>query len=258
MEMSNRSSRVIPAVAGLVVASAIVMPAQSRSGGDRISLFQQLVRAGFPELAEQDLLASVTLRTRFNAPDWTAGDIIMMSAWPPRPESSDPPGTDPETAFLTAYCRLVDPGPHFREVVFNGTHVNSRKIRLFAEQARANPGWTDADVQEALKRAGAKYGPADREALLRDLNLERFAPILGELDRSKTRFLWRLGLRPGNPRDVMTRPGWSVELQARHPTRGHICYGLVFDPFDGRLGVVQGAPCAVPEDAEHPQVAKSY
>jgi hypothetical protein len=115
----------------------------------------------------------------------------------------------------------------------SGPFVDGRldKIR---KQADENPEWSDARVVEALKAAGAKYGPDDREAFLRALPLKELEPFTGRLEVVSARFDVRFHAIEGEkPKADLS---WAVDAKW-HSADGRYDADrtMIFEPFDGAL-----------------------
>lgn len=118
--------------------------------------------------------------------------------------------------------------------------IHSKNLAL-KQVVNTHPEWTDARIAEAIKNAGAKYGPADKEELLACASLRKYAPYFGNAKVSSVRFCFRT-----TPVGQYTVPqaclAWQVEakgplmdakgLPGRRKQR--VC-GLTFEPFEGSL-----------------------
>jgi hypothetical protein len=80
-----------------------------------------------------------------------------------------------------------------RRVRVWGPFVTGRQEELVKE-VDAHQEWSDEQVVKALKAAGAKFGPDDREAFLRALPLKELEPFTGRLEVRSVRFNLRLVL----------------------------------------------------------------
>ena len=104
--------------------------------------------------------------------------------------------------------------------------IGDRLDELDAEIAK-HPKWTDAQIVEALKSAGAKFGPADRAEFLRSLPLKELELVTGRLEVVSA----DLGARYRPP--VLS---WRVEAKWHSDDgRQEADCLLFFEPFEGRL-----------------------
>jgi hypothetical protein len=114
-----------------------------------------------------------------------------------------------------------------------GPFLTSRLDKLKKEVDK-HPDWPDARVVEALKSAGAKFGPDDRAEFVRTLPLKELEPLTGRLEVVSAEFRVRFTPAEGN------RPGsdlrWSVEAKWHSPDGRHEadCL-LILEPFEGAL-----------------------
>src|SRR5206468_674767 len=74
---------------------------------------------------------------------------------------------------------------------FKGQYVNSESMSILTAAIRSHFTWSDSDVQTAIVRADGKYGPEQRAAFIRHLDVDRFVPVLGTIRRTEVTFLWR-------------------------------------------------------------------
>jgi len=96
---------------------------------------------------------------------------------------------------------------------------------------QSNPKITDEEVISALKTAGAKYGPRDREQFIKDLPtsaLERFLDKL-ELNSAQCSAL------DENRNNLALWPLWEVQMLATRADGSKHKYRMIFEPFEGSL-----------------------
>ncbi len=211
-----------------------------------LHLTQRLVRAAFPELHQMELSVSLRLESTGVDRDWDRiailDFVIYKSGEAPSMLSSS---KDERNPLLSASVVMNVAGQYVEHASFSGTHVHFEQESELYNLVRDHPDWTDADLATAMAERGAKFGPQQRREFVRQLHLERFAAVVGKVDKVETFFNWKLGLRPAEPQD-MTFPGWIVKLRARQPKGLTMCYLLSFEPFEGRVRMLSGRPCSVP------------
>jgi hypothetical protein len=98
-------------------------------------------------------------------------------------------------------------------------HSNSRFESLAAFEAE-------------LRRRGARYPPSALSEFVAAIDVERFRPVLGE-------FIADPEVR--GPKQI-GEVDWLVTLRTLEPNGQRMCYGLFFEPFNGRLAAVLALP----------------
>ena len=137
----------------------------------------------------------------------------------------------PSKQVLKASFRFDD-YDHLVNFSATGTTVHDlERDRAFDEQVSSHPEMTDAEVTAALKKAGVKYGPEDKEQFVKDLpsaSLERF---LGKLK------IVSVGFQPldQNRDNVDDWPKWTVTAEAKRTDGTVATYDLWFERFKGDL-----------------------
>lgn len=212
-----------------------------------VAVAQVAVKACFPELKGRGWMAEMIIAPGVDHPMWSAFPTVGLRLGPPgqRLMTDGLSGSALVAALwdfpLSGFVELFADG-RLSQVLFYGTHVHSRDGLAFAKLVGEHPAWTAAEITTALKQAGAQYGPEDREAFLRQLNPERFAPLLGTLSGIEAVFMMPEQYAPGSP--TLSEPRWAVSAEARIGRGPRYCYTLGFEPFEGRLRSIRD--CGVP------------
>jgi hypothetical protein len=116
-----------------------------------------------------------------------------------------------------------------RELWVSGPLVTGRLDKVKKELGE-HPDWPDSRLVEALKAAGAKYGPDDRAALLRAIPLKELEPYTGRMEVISARFDVREG---DGPKAALT---WFVDAKWRSPDGQREAFRtMMFEPFEGAL-----------------------
>jgi len=125
-----------------------------------------------------------------------------------------------------------------RELIFYlAAPPTPEAARRFAELVGANPGWSDARTAQAVKGAGARFGPDDKKEFLDFLPLRDLKPYVGELKVESAQFTaQRFAARIGKI-DPAEYPVcvWKVEATSRLPSGTEKHYVLAFEAFGGKL-----------------------
>jgi hypothetical protein len=111
-------------------------------------------------------------------------------------------------------------------------------LRAFAGQVMSHPQWSDAELELALKQAGAKYTPTEKEAFVKQLPTAKLERFLGKL----TVITVNATALEGYKRDVALLPDiliWTVKFRAlRHDGKEYYCI-MTFEQFSGDLTSIQ-------------------
>jgi hypothetical protein len=120
-----------------------------------------------------------------------------------------------------------------RKVWVSGPFVDGRLDKL-KKELDEHPDWPDSRLVEALKAAGAKYGPDDRVAFLRAIPLKELEPYTGRMEVISARFGVRFPADEGErPKADLT---WFVDAKWRSPDGQREAFRtMTFEPFDGAL-----------------------
>jgi hypothetical protein len=95
----------------------------------------------------------------------------------------------------------------------------------------SHPEWSDAKDYEELKKAGALYGPADKEQFIRSIHVDRFDRFLGHLEIKSVEFDGVSKEHVGSFAPL----NWHVRADAELSDGSHRTYTLGFEPFRAQL-----------------------
>lgn len=137
---------------------------------------------------------------------------------------------------LTAGFQFDEEG-HLTSFGADGAFINDRKDdNEVYEIVRAHPEMTYAQVVATMKEHGTRYGPDDREQLLKDLPLKQLAPFLGNLqilsvscpqmDKGPNEVPWV---------NRWLTPDWTVKAQTTAKDGTKVPYELRFSHLNGYL-----------------------
>ncbi len=145
----------------------------------------------------------------------------------------DPGPRKPSEPLLSADFNFDPERRLLKHLWVSGPFLTGRLDKLRTELDE-HPDWPDARLVQALKAAGAKYGPDDQAAFLRALPLKELEPYTGPLEVVSTEFDVRLPVYKGEkPKADLT---WWVEAKW-HSADGRLeaRRTMTFEPFDGAL-----------------------
>jgi len=138
--------------------------------------------------------------------------------------------------FLSAGFQF-DKGSRLTSFAADGPFINDRTgDNEVYEIVRAHPELTYAQVVATMKQHGTKYGPDDKEQLLRDLPLKQLEPFLGRLQVvSASCPQMDRGPNPVPWVDRWLSPDWTVKVDATTKDGVKVLYELHFSHTNGAL-----------------------
>jgi hypothetical protein len=214
-------------------------PSQSAAAKSGVGEAQEFLRSLFPELLAKKYVMTVEASGAF---DLDLSRLPVFSVYVGRSER----GHKDMLANVPAENSVVEDMPiltglfefgrdavldevniHSPEIVADNKNENLRRL------VDAHRDWSDDRVKKALKDAGAKYGPENRELLLQSIPLKALEPFTGTLQIESTEF--RLRDQQLSPRDTLAIFGWMVDAVSVAPNGRRTHWSLYFEPFGGRL-----------------------
>jgi hypothetical protein len=102
------------------------------------------------------------------------------------------------------------------------------RMRSFVDQHR---DWTDEEVVAAIEKEGARFGPNQRDAFLKQLPIDLLEKYLGELRVDSTGF----ELRHDQPGGAIAELDWMVHIVPKVASSNARGCAIQFEPFGGKL-----------------------
>jgi hypothetical protein len=117
-----------------------------------------------------------------------------------------------------------------------GAEVDSDKRRRLGQLIDDHAEWSDKEIEEAITRAGARFGPSSKDQFVSVLPLTTLRLLLGNMQVSSVGFETRdkLQLQEHLPSAILL---WNVLLQGEQTE-----YQALFEPFNGRLVSLKKIP----------------
>lgn len=143
-----------------------------------------------------------------------------------------------ETTVLFAHFMFAaqDRARHLFELEITYPAADARQESL-GKLVRDHPEWSDAQVVEAFKKAGGKYGPENKDQLLHALPYAQLTPYIGVLTARSAEWVLHRPEKPGP--HVLGEVGsvcfWRVYGTSHLPSGATPDYQLLVDAFDGKL-----------------------
>lgn len=204
-----------------------------------VCLMQQFLQAAYPDLVTSESTLWIDTGHSFREP-WTvlttvgfhiydkeqSEEVLGYIKGQPPPPKSPPPKLLVEGTFRMDIDGRIDTG-----FFSAGTLPETQKDENLRKLVESHPEWTEEQTVEAIKKAGAKYGPWNKQGFLNSIPLQGLAKIVGPLTVESAEFLGLSGRYPGTT--VILE--WQVVVRS-HSRRGrHQEYVAAFEPFDGRI-----------------------
>jgi hypothetical protein len=145
-------------------------------------------------------------------------------------------GDTPETlgqGLLNAYCQFRSAG-EVESIAFHGRAVQEQENAAFHALSYEHLEWSDARLVEALTEAGAKYGPAAKNAFLEHIppkdRLE--ALVQGQIELLSADFE---GRAPNATKQAFFTWEVNMRVASRQLPSEVVRFALYFEPFGGAL-----------------------
>jgi hypothetical protein len=207
------------ALAILAVAAVSRAPA---APADSLLWLQHLVQVAFPELKGRECQFSLTIAGDLDH-DWSGAGLVLLKVY----EAESARRVAP---ILEGRFNAI---PGYESVYLHGELLSSSAMDAAIREAESHPEWTDADLRSLLERGGAEF-PGVRDSFMRHLNIDRFAPLLGTINRVDVDFLWRGPRGVPQPQELVAMH-WVVRVHTGDGGPRSRRYLLTFEPMHGRL-----------------------
>jgi hypothetical protein len=118
-------------------------------------------------------------------------------------------------------------------LIVEGDLAYSKQNQAIRELVQSHAEWSEEEAIGALKKSGARYGPADKQQFLEAIHLEKFERSLGHLEIRLVEFQ---GLSSGHVGSFAAGSlFWVVQARGGLPDGIHCTYGFSFEPLAGKL-----------------------
>ncbi len=213
---------------------------------DRMAVALRFVQTVYPELKGRDLAIALTntqgdlaaseaddLGLRFDKPTWhppgeTNGKSDAMLA-----ETMENMGITLPFPLRVSFIETAPPIWPRRlachPIEFRG-EAGLQKMGRLQETINPHPEWSDAQELEEARRVGLRYGPEDKDVVLRLIPLKELVQFYGPLKIKSAEFFMNGGRKCAGCSFVL--PRWEIKLSATHAT-GWL--SITIEPFFGRI-----------------------
>jgi len=218
-----------------LVLAAIAIAAVPLAGGggrakdcDHVCTAKRLLLALYPDLRGRN----AQVRVAGESPLESEGSMAVFQASVSTPVP-DKPGVGrsgpPEMIDQLWGIFMISSGPtQVLQVQCFGAEVIQEKDKKLTELVDSHPEWTEEQAIQALKEAGASFGPDAKELVQKNLPFERLEPIVGKIHLTSLYFEVRNSADP--PQAMLS---WYADFTAEKGGRKKRYY-LAIEPFGGR------------------------
>jgi hypothetical protein len=223
---------------------AAAVPARSQTGRPRdpnsaIALIRGFVESVYPEIIGQDRYMRISIGQSVDR-SWLEVYGVGFEIETIPPGVSFSPSFDRETGKQTSPPQnetllsgqlQFDGDGNVENLWVDSALTNGKQNDALHHLVQAHPEWPEAKSYDELKKAGALYGPAEKEQFVKALHIDRFEKLLGRLTVTSVEF------------DGLTREhvgsfsmlDWRVNADADPGNGTHASYVFTFEPFGGRF-----------------------
>ena len=226
------------ALCGISAGSGLPAPAQK---DNPFMIAQDILKVFYPELFGNQWHLNVSTSQPIDDDRWGefSGFDFKVARFGPGTsfnptfdESTGKMATPPQnTTFLEGRTWVGRDG-RITQFFVRGDLAHSPQNDAIHKLIESHPEWSDEQDVAALKKAGARYGPNDKQQFVDSLHLDKAEKVLGKLKVVLLEFQ-----TVANPQHDGSFASlfWVVHAEAQLPdgTRGRYVFG--FEPFGGKL-----------------------
>jgi hypothetical protein len=150
---------------------------------------------------------------------------------------SHPQTTDHVILGGSIWLPLIEYG-RVQTLVAHSDAVHEQQLEDVRQMVASHSEWSDTQISNALKQAGARFGPTEKEAFVNSLPLNRAERFFGRKIKI-TSVEFRYPSRDPDGRFKASGLDWVVNADAELPDGTRPSYFLVFEPFEGKLTFLQ-------------------
>jgi len=120
-----------------------------------------------------------------------------------------------------------------QELQANSDAVHEQQLQDLRHLVASHADWSEAQIANAVKQAGARYAPDEQEVFVNSLPLNKAEKFLGVLSVTSVKF--RYPMRDPNGHFRAAGLEWEVSAKGTLPDGSHPSYFFTFEPFEGKL-----------------------
>ncbi len=198
------------------------------------------LHAAYPELFDKGFFLEMSVLQPIDE-SWQriSGVRFQVDRYDPRSETMLNPPFDPKTGKRlpppkNVVCRgsiRFTSGGRLDQFSLDGALVRLKDNKSIEALVESHPEWSESQAFAALKNAGARYGPENRDEFIKAIRLAKYEPFLGHFTVKSVEFGGLSEPHEGNFASLR----WRVKLDVELPGNKQTAYTLIFEPFDGKL-----------------------
>lgn len=245
MSKSTPSSTTIFAVLAILFLAPVCAMLHAQTPNDQNTVLtstRDFLRASYPELFGKNLLLNLRITGPLDDSWKQVSEMrFAIDLYDPLTEKMLNPPFDPKTGKrLSAPVNAVllqgniwfnREGQLHQFSVGACEAAHSQENEAVRKLVESHPEWSEDKAVSALRRAGARYAPQNKEELLKTVEIEKYEPFFGHFTVKSVEFDGLADPHEGSFASLW----WSIKLQAESPRRSNATYTLVFEPFEGKL-----------------------
>jgi hypothetical protein len=203
-----------------------------------ISTAQKFLRTLYPDVTGKNYIMSVATFGTLDT-DWILMPTFEVAIGPAEKGHMDwIGGRDGKAAQMVEQKPILTASFDFdKEGLLANAYVRSDTVTFSSENEHlrtivdANPGWSDQQVTTALEAEGARFGPTQRNALLKAVPVKLLEPFIGALQIDSAEFR----LRHPQPPHAIAELYWEVLGHSQIASGRNGQWDLIIEPFRGTL-----------------------
>lgn len=246
--LQNRSLLAVFAMPVLLLLQPLTASAGNCGSADRTMVALHFAEVIFPELKgkEFDIGLSAGMGSIFVGPSEADGFHLVLDkpTWHPPGETNEKSdatltealekvGIDLPFYLYFSFIEMRQPVLP-RRLACRPVELRTDTIEPYMLRAQKaidpHPDWTDAQELEEARKLGLRYGPEDKEAVLRLIPLKELSKFYGPLKITNAEFFMNGGQKCTSCSFVL--PRWEVKVSAPRAVRW---LSITVEPFFGRI-----------------------
>lgn len=218
--------------------------AQPGSSKPHFKEARKIVAALYPELSGKHLSLTYSFSVSLDSneePSITQFDVLV-SRFPPGQKVQiagylNGAASDSKPKDVQMFIGLwFDNSGQLERFTAQGDPLSDNKNKAARGLVNAHSDWTDDQIRDELKVAGAKFGPGAKQDLVKEIPLDELSSILGRPKIVSAEFEFRDPQTANNAATLV----WQVELETE-PERGGVPKHslMILEPFGGKITYLQ-------------------
>jgi hypothetical protein len=223
-----------------LAAMLLVVPAFSQrtspSQFTELGVAQRFLRALYPELKDKKYVMTIIASSQFDS-DLSYLPTFGISVGPTEQMLRSTADAElqsnrywEKSEVLRASFQFRKSGELIDNVYIEFTPLKA-KSKLLLDQVNSHQQWSDQQITASMKKAGAKFGPNDQSALLKEVPTEALEPFIGQFRIESSEFHLRHKQSPRSLAELY----WEVDGESELESGQKAHWTLIFEPFAARL-----------------------